>query len=241
MTDPNRQRPSNPQQNPPAQGVRRPAQSSQGTGQVPPQGARRPVNPARMAPQAGQRPMTRPVQSAPMSRPATGAAQQGRPTHMVQRAPVQGQQPYRYQQTQMGQSAVRQSTPQQMQQSASPQLTNPKTMGILTVGALLFGILLGAMMFSGSSAPAPQGLQGVVRNDDIRVKLPRCGRIDRGQACILYLMNSTRYDRIAESFFEEALRLTEVPIYSISMANPKYAKRRIPPGAFAEIHIPKVR
>lgn len=246
MTDPNRPRPSNPQQNPPAQGVRRPAQSPQGTGQVPPQGARRPVNPAtRIPPQAGQRPTTRPVQSAPMARTGVGAPQQGRPgSHMGQRTPVQGQQPYHYQQTQMGQSAVRQNTPQQVQQTqqgSSPQLNNPKTMGILAVVTLLFGVLLGAMMFSGSSAPAPQGLLGVVKNDDIRVKLPRCGRIDRGQACILYLMNSTRYDRIAESFFEEALRLTEVPIYSISMANPKYAKRRIPPGHFAEIHIPKVR
>lgn len=238
MTDQNKPRPSNLQQNPPAQGVRRPVQRP--TTQVPPQGARRPMNPTGAAPQGGRpmtRPVTRPVQSTPMNRQPQ-QPQQMRPVNRVpQRTPQQTQQTYTYQQ-----SAVQQRTvPTQQPQNMQPQLANPKLLAIVAVCTLMAGILLGAMLFSGSSSPAPQGLLGVVRNDDIRTRLPRCGLIDRGQACILYIMNSTRYDKIAESFFEEALRLTEVPIYSISLANPKYAKRRIPPGQFAEIHIPKVR
>lgn len=238
MTDQNKPRPSNPQQNPPAQGVRRPVQRP--AGQVPPQGARRPMNPATGAVPQGQRPMTRPVTrpgATPMNRQPQ-QAQQMRPANRVpQRAPQQVQQTYAYQQTPVQQR----TTPVQQAQNTQPQMANPKTLGIVAICSLLIGILLGAMMFSGSSNPAPQGLLGVVKNDDIRGKLPRCGRTDRGQACILYIMNNTRYDKTAETFFEEALRLTEVPIYSISMANPKYAKRRIPAGHFAEIHIPKVR
>ncbi len=245
MTDQNKPRPTSMQQNPPAQGVRRPVQRPiQTQGQAAPQGARRPMNPAGMPPQTGQRPMNRPInrpaQTGPMNRPVGTPQQMAPAQRMVQRTPIQNQQAYNYQQTQ-GVNQPQRNTPPQQTQSIQNQISNPKTMGILAVCTLLFGVLLGAMMFSGSSKPAPQGLLGVVKNDDIRSKLPRCGRIDRGQACILYIMNSTRYDQIAESFFEEALRLTEVPIYSISMANPKYAKRRIPPGHFAEIHIPKVR
>lgn len=107
--------------------------------------------------------------------------------------------------------------------------------------SLLVGLIMGLIFFSGSSQPVQTGLQGVIRNRDITSPLPRCGRIDKGQACVLYIMNSSRYDRLAESFFEEALKLTEVALYSIRMANPKYAKQRIPAGHFVEIKIPNVR
>lgn len=243
MTDQNRPRPSNPQQ-PPVQGMRRPAQnqrSVQGQGPVPPQGARRPMNPSN-GPQAGQqrpmnRPMNRPV-SGPQTRMVNPQMRQG---GMPQRGPINQIQQNYTEPTYQQQSVPTRTPPTQPQQNSPLAGVNQKALGVMVVAALIFGIIIGAMLFSSSSTPAPQGLLGVVKNDDIRVKLPRCGRIDKGQACILYIMNSTRYDQIAESFFEEALRLTEVPIYSISMANPKYAKRRIPPGHFAEIHIPKVR
>ena len=108
------------------------------------------------------------------------------------------------------------------------------------MGAVIFGILIGAMMFGGSSQPPPKGLQNVIRNQDIRQKLPLCGRVVKGQACVLYIMNATRYDQRAESFFDTALKLTEVPLRKISWANPKYGKQLIPPGALAEIFIPGV-
>lgn len=118
-----------------------------------------------------------------------------------------------------------------------------KTMTIIMVCILLLGLILGAALFGGGSKKAeqPQGLTGIVANPDKTTRMPRCGTVEKGQACLLYIMNHTRYDRIAEDFFDEALKLTEVSKYSISMVNPKYAKRRIPPGYFAEIKIPSVR
>lgn len=164
------------------------------------------------------------------------------------------------------QSAVRQAYPQQQQQQPSaetpithapkspyepnfasdfnlpPALIKTKGYLLTTLLILIIGFVFGSLT-SGSTSSAPQviGLQGVVRNRDITQKMARCGQTERGQACLLYIMNSSRYDKIAEDFFEEAVKLMGVQEYSISMVNPKYAKERIPPGYFAEIKIPNVR
>ena len=232
MTEQHKQRPTSPHTGPvhrvgiqgsgSAPVVRRPVQG-QGARPMQP-GVRRPVQ------GQGARPMQpgvrRPVQGQAVRHPQPGM-----------RRPVQSE--ARVQQP------VQQKRPELtslQQQEISGLLTNPKALGFVAVIVFLCGILVGAMMFGGSSKPQQQtGLSGVVKNTDIRSRTPRCGQIDKGQACVLYVMNNTRYDKIAENFFETALRLTEVPLFSISMANPKYAKRRIPPGAFAEILIPKVR
>lgn len=119
------------------------------------------------------------------------------------------------------------------------------TKGVMGIfgGALVAGMLFGAIFFGGGSGATQQntGLQGVVRNPDITTPMKRCGLIDRGQACVLYIMNTTRYDKRAEDFFDEAVKLTEVQKFSIQMVNPKYAKTLIPPGRFAQIKIPNVR
>jgi len=124
-----------------------------------------------------------------------------------------------------------------------PSVLKTKSMTVILIATCLIGVILGSMLFGSSSAPKQQntGLQGVVRNQDITTATPRCGLTDRGEACILYIVNHTRYDKIAEEFFDEAVKLTEVQKYSIAIANPKYAKTRIPPGYFAQIKIPKVR
>lgn len=122
-----------------------------------------------------------------------------------------------------------------------PSILSSKTIGILMMIVCVFGLVMGSVLFGGNSTPQAVGLQGVIQNQDITTKLPRCGRTDPGQACVLYIMNHTRYDKIAENFFDDAVRLTEVQKYSIAMVNPKYAKTRIPPGYFAEIKIPNVR
>ncbi len=117
-----------------------------------------------------------------------------------------------------------------------------KSITTLLGAACFLGLLLGGMIFGGGEpVKKVTGLQGVVRNTDITAPLPRCGRTDRGRSCILYVVNHTRYDKIAEDFFDDAVLLTEIQKYSISMANPKYAKTRIPPGYFAEIKIPDIR
>lgn len=123
-----------------------------------------------------------------------------------------------------------------------PSVLKTKVMGIIMAVVLIVGIVFGTLMFGGSDDQQQQvGLQGVVQNMDMDRPLPRCGMVDKGQACVLYIMNHTRYDRTAEDFFDEAVRLTEVSRYSISMVNTRYAKQRIGPGRFAQIKIPNVR
>lgn len=118
-----------------------------------------------------------------------------------------------------------------------------KTIAIIFGVTLVVGMLFGSIMFGSSSNAQQQqpGLQGVVANVDLDRPWPRCGTVEKGQACVLYLMNNTRYDRTAEDFFDEAVRLMEVSRYSISMVNTRYAKQRIGPGYFAQIKIPNVR
>ena len=235
MTEQQKQRPVPHQAGP----VRRPAQpAGQGTPVRRPAPGMRPATTAQGAPirrpAPGMRPATT-AQGAPVRRPAPGMR------------PAQGAPIRRSVQTRPLQTPVNPAQSQPQQSKPAPQTTgselslNPKSLAFVAVIVFLCGILMGAMMFGGSSKPQVVGLTGVVKNADIRTRTPRCGQIDKGQACILYVMNNTRYDKIAENFFDTALRLTEVPIFSISMANPKYAKKRIPPGAFAEILIPKVR
>lgn len=118
-----------------------------------------------------------------------------------------------------------------------------KPMAMIMGGVLCVGLILGAMMFGGSESTQQQsgGLQGVVRNIDLDKQYPRCGVAEKGQACILYIMNSSRYDKTGEDFFDEAVRLTTASKYSISMVNTRYAKQIIRPGYIAQIKIPNIR
>lgn len=119
-----------------------------------------------------------------------------------------------------------------------------KNMSIIMFCVLVFGMLMGAAFFGGSDAPSKKqntGLQGVVANIDLTNALPRCGIAEKGQACLLYIMNSSRYDKTAEEFFKDAVRLMGVSEYAISMVNTRYAKQRIKPGYIAQIKIPDVR
>jgi len=120
-------------------------------------------------------------------------------------------------------------------------LLRTKSMAMILGGTFLIGLIFGGSFFGGNAQQVVQGLGGVVGNPDVEPNTPRCGMVAAGQACVLYLMNSSRQDRYAETFFDEAVRLTEVAKYSISMANPQYAKRLIKPGYIAQIKIPNVR
>ncbi len=219
-----------------------------------------------MQPQQG-RPMQQQVR--PMQPQQARSMQQGRPMQpqqarsMQQGRPMQPQQGRPMQQQNQGNAPIQRQQSQQTTQSTQPQkpAANPyvpnfatdfnlppsviSTKGILLISfvALILGMFVGNIFFgsSGSTNQKPTGLTGVIRNPDITTKLPRCGLIDRGQSCILYIMNSTRYDKSAEDFFDEAVKLTEIQKYSIAMVNLKYAKTRIPPGRFAEIKIPDMR
>lgn len=108
----------------------------------------------------------------------------------------------------------------------------------------VLGFLLGACFFSGgdqgtSSSQQSSGLTGVVPNPEPNVaKLKRCGLAERGEPCLIYLVNHSKYEQYAEKFFEEASRLTEVNLYSIKMDNLRYATTLIRPGQIAQIKVP---
>ncbi len=211
----------------PAAQQRRPAQ----TGTV----GTRPLNPA----QAGTRPM-RPQGS---RTPTAGQAMRTSAPLATQRRVVpQGARPATGVTRPMATHSRQTGGQRPIRPTNSVELfSNPKSLAIIVVIALISGLLLGGMLFGSKSSPAPQGLLGVVKNTDIRQPLRRCGMIDMGQACVLYIVNHTRYDKTVEDYFKQAEDLTGVPIYSIQMANPKYAKRIIRPGHFAEILIPRLR
>lgn len=235
-----------------------------------PQAGRRPMQPGvrpgqpmrnrPMQPQAGQ-PVQRPMQPQGAMQRQAPMGTQGQPRVVVpQPGPHQpsGQGQAQVQQTQPATRASQENmdsvnTAQEMERS--PYVPNfatdfnlpasvIQTKGILSIFGvtLIIGMIFGSIFFGGSdNAPRPTGLQGVVRNPDITSEMKRCGLIDKGQACVLYIMNTTRYDKKAEDFFDDAVKLTEIQKFSIQMVNPKYAKTIIPPGRFAQIKIPNVR
>ena len=121
-----------------------------------------------------------------------------------------------------------------------------KVMTLILGGTLLVGMLFGSALFDGSDAPVSQALQpdtvnGVVPNADLTTRLPRCGTVDKGQACVLYIQNTTLYDKKAGDFFEEVSRLMGVSQYHVSIVNTRYAKQLIKPGYIAKIKIPEIR
>ena len=115
---------------------------------------------------------------------------------------------------------------------------------ILYVAVFFLGLLLGGFLFhGGSSSPEPltKELSGVVPNPDIKEKLKRCGMVSPSSPCVLYVMNSYDYEKMAEDFFETAVALTKRTDFLIRSDNVRYSKMRIPPGYFAVIKIPLKR
>ena len=120
-------------------------------------------------------------------------------------------------------------------------LPSNKRQVIVAIGIFVIGLLMGSIMFGGSGdtpAPAPKGLQGVVSNPDIKEPLKRCGQVEASSPCVLYVMNSYTYEKLAEDFFETAVSVTRRKDLVIRMDNVRYATMRIPPGYFAQIKIP---
>lgn len=121
-----------------------------------------------------------------------------------------------------------------------------KMMTMILGGTLLVGMLFGSALFGGSDAPtaqapAPDSISGVVRNPDLTTQMSRCGIAEKGQACVLYVQNTTRYDKKAVDFFDEVARLMGVSQYQVSIVNTSYAKQLIKPGYIAQIKIPDIR
>lgn len=128
------------------------------------------------------------------------------------------------------------------EQPERTETSNGKTYFFIGVFCFIIGLICGSLFLGEEKTTVIEGLQGVVSNPDLaRQKLPRCGQVEKGRACVLYILNHSQFDRMAESFFENAVALTEVPKYPIMMANPQYAKKLIRPGYIAEIKVPTTR
>ena len=220
-------------------------------GQVPRQG-QAPRQPMGQAPRQGQAPHQPMGQTSRQGQvPRQPMRQTPRPTGV--QSHQSGQVPYLNEQAQQSMHSHHASQPvhqtinaqQANANNIPPFLTTMKGIAIALGGAVMLGLLLGLMMGGGSSSQPKTQCSGfeklVIRNKDITNRMPLCGRTDRGQACLLYIMNTSRYDETAEKFFKKAAELTGMQNYSIQMVNPQYAKQRIPAGHFVEIKIPAMK
>ena len=84
-------------------------------------------------------------------------------------------------------------------------------------------------------------LPGVVSNSEIPKGRPRCGIAQKGQGCVLYLMNAQRREIEGRDLFARASEILGIPKFQIETANIRYATVRIPPGYIALLNIPPVQ
>lgn len=114
-----------------------------------------------------------------------------------------------------------------------------KTKMLLSLFVLFFLIGGGVgYLMNSVKGKSEDGMQGVVRNAEIPKGRPRCGIAQKGQGCVLYLMNAQRREMEARDFFGMASDLLKVPRFQIETANIRYATTRIPPGYIALLNIP---
>lgn len=108
---------------------------------------------------------------------------------------------------------------------------------------LLFTLLGGCagFFFGVSQSQGKDEMPGVVNNAEIPKGRPRCGLAEKGQGCVLYLMNAQRREMEAKEFFGYAADILGIPKFQIETANIRYATMRIPPGYIALFNIPPVQ
>ena len=84
-------------------------------------------------------------------------------------------------------------------------------------------------------------MPGVVYNMEIPKGRPRCGIAQKGQGCVLYVMNAQRREVDGRDFFSMAADILNIPKFQIETANIRYATVRIPPGYIALLNVPPVQ
>lgn len=101
---------------------------------------------------------------------------------------------------------------------------------------------LAAGMFMGSPREVmSEELPGVVSNPEIPKGRPRCGISQKGQGCVIYVMNVQRREMEAKDFFGIASDMLGIPKFQIETANIRYATTRIPPGYIALLNVPPIQ
>ena len=113
---------------------------------------------------------------------------------------------------------------------------------VATISAclLLFGIFF-AKVFMAPPAVEQNGLQGVVVNAEVPRGRARCGRAEKTQGCVLYIMNPQRQDLSGRDFYDLAAQLTGRQRFMIETGNMRYASTKIQPGGIAQINIPPLQ
>ena len=99
----------------------------------------------------------------------------------------------------------------------------------------------GGYLFCMTSNSGSGEIKGVVSNAEIPRGRPRCGIAQKGQGCVLYVMNAQRREMEGRDFFTMASEILNVPKFQIETANIRYATVRIPPGYIALLNIPPMQ
>ena len=117
-----------------------------------------------------------------------------------------------------------------------------KTKVLIPLFVLFLFLGTGLGMFIGNPRQVvSEELPGVVSNPEIPKGRPRCGLSQKGQGCVLYLMNAQRREVEAKEFFGMAADMLSIPKFQIETANIRYATTRVPPGYIALFNIPPVQ
>ena len=107
--------------------------------------------------------------------------------------------------------------------------------------ACVFVGLLAGKMFFGSSRVVQNGLQGVVLNPEVPKGRPRCGTVEKGQGCVLYVMNPERRELNGRDFYDLASQLTGRQRFVIETGNMRYSSTKVKPGGIAQLNIPPLQ
>lgn len=108
---------------------------------------------------------------------------------------------------------------------------------LVGVATFLVTLLIGNFMFRAETI-VRDGLQGVVMNPEIPTGRARCGKAERTQGCVLYIMNPQNQELNARDFFDLASQLTGRQRFMIETGNMRYSTIKIKPGAIAQFNIP---
>ena len=118
-----------------------------------------------------------------------------------------------------------------------------KICAYVLAGIFVIELLFGAVLLC-KLTDIPSSRSCVLRyvlNPNIRENLHTCGQVPKTEACALYIMNHTRYNKRVGDFIKEASHLTNTPMHQIMVNNSNYIHQQIVPGYFAQIKIPPVQ
>jgi hypothetical protein len=108
---------------------------------------------------------------------------------------------------------------------------------VAIIASLILGIFIAKSILD-TPKTIMNGLQGVVPNREVPNGRVRCGKAERNQGCVLYIMNPQRQDMDGRDFDDMAAQLTGRQKFQVETANYSYATVKIRPGEIAQINIP---